>query len=229
MIDCKTLSLPETVVCSRFGPPLVWSNLHAVGIKHWLGDCWPTKQTSKLKHIFMKTQLLIIALSILLPLPAFAAPANPEGTFASCTSTSSFAHSRASYEEEGGQFDGDEGEPSEPGEEMTICTVPVDDVATVSKIEGEFNISIATWGSNTHSCYYEGKAILDGDTLTSEEKIDDFDDGKPGLCKVTLEYLDDNTVTVDTDGDACRSFCGGRAWGLGIEKAVRTDPKDVKP
>lgn len=177
----------------------------------------------------MRTQLFIIALSIFLPSSAFAAITNPEGTFASRTSTSILAHSRASCEEEGGELDGDEGESSEPGEEMTICTVPVDDVATVSRIEGELHISIATWGSNAHSCYYEGKAILDGDTLTSEEKIDDFDDGKPGLCKVTLEYLNDNAVTVDTDGDACRSFCGGRAWGLGIEKAVRTEPKDVKP
>lgn len=181
----------------------------------------------------MRTPQLLLAFSLFVTLPAFAAPANPEGVFASRTSTWYFAESREACLKNGGEPLGDEegDKKEEPKEEEPMpveCVIPVDDTATVSKENGALKLSITTWGSNTHSCNYEGKATLTGDILTSEEKIDDFEDGKPGFCKITVKYLDDNTVTVDSEGDACRWFCGARAFGLGIEKAMRTDPKDVK-
>lgn len=181
----------------------------------------------------MKTPLL--ALSLL----AFSANAfavsQPEGVFASRTATWYFAESRDACLKNGGkplgEEDGDKQESVKADEEEPSpveCVIPVDDTATVTKENGELKLAITTWGSNTHSCNYEGKASLAGNVLTSEEKIDDFEDGKPGYCKITVKYLDENTVSVDADGEACRWFCGARAWGLGIEKAVRTDPKDVK-
>lgn len=186
----------------------------------------------------MKTPLLFalsVATSLALPVLAFSAPAQPEGTFASRTATWYFAESAESCRKNGGNPMGEEDDnqdkkeqPKEEEPSPVECVIPVDDVATVEKKDGALNLSITTWGSNTHSCNYEGKATLTGDKLISEEKIDDAEDGKPGFCRVIVQYLDENTVTVDTEGNACRYFCGARAFGLGIEKAVRTDPKDIK-
>lgn len=180
----------------------------------------------------MKTPLFL--LTALLSANAFAVT-QPEGTFASRTSTWYFAESREACLRDGGQpmgeEEGDQQGAARTGEEEPSpveCVVPADDTATVTKENGKLKLAITTWGSNTHSCNYEGAATLTGNVLTSEEKIEDFEDGKPGFCKLTVKYLDENSVSVDAEGDACRWFCGARAWGLSIEKAVRTDPKDVK-
>ena len=182
----------------------------------------------------MKTPVLTLTL-LILSTNAFAV-SQPEGTFASRTATWYFAESREACLKSGGKPMGEDDEggqkeevKADEEEPMPVeCVIPVDDTATVTRENGELKLAITTWGSNTHSCNYEGKATLAGNVLTSEERIDDSEDGKPRFCKVTVKYLDENTVTVDADAEACRWFCGARAWGLGIEKALRTDPKDVK-
>lgn len=165
--------------------------------------------------------IFLLMHALLMTNPALAATKQVEGLYAEPTHTWYFAESRKSCLEDGGKpidqedttVTGGEGEEMDGPIE---CIVPADNTVTVEKSENDYQLSITTWGSNTHSCNFEGKAKLDGDILVSEENI-----MEEGICRIEVKFLTADSVTVSSTGDSCRLLCGARAWGLDIAEAIR--------
>lgn len=158
----------------------------------------------------MKLSLLSLAI---LSLSTSVQAANLEGLFLSPTTTWVFTD-KAECDDAKGTFE------SIDGEERGICYFETQNTVEVKKSADAYQMEVTTWGGNTHSCYYEGKATLVEGKLVSETKVDDLDEGK-NTCKLTLTYGDENTLSVSEEGDACRWFCGARGPGLSIDKAMR--------
>jgi|GEM_PF-4573163 len=161
----------------------------------------------------MKTLLLSLCF---LPALASANAIELPGIFLSPSQTFDMSPNEEACKENGGKWSGDV--PDEG-----ICVYSVDDTVTVSHTDGAYYIDITTWGSNGHTCNYEGKAELVGNTLVSESRSEFADEGEDATCKIVVSYLDANSVSVsEAEGSrGCRYWCGARAFGFGIEKATR--------
>ncbi|NCN28361.1 hypothetical protein GW915_12400 [bacterium] len=101
-----------------------------------------------------------------------------------------------------------------------VCVVEVEDIVELQKqnASNRYVVSVSTWGSNLHSCNFEGIGKLQGNQIISRE-TSGFEDGQ--YCTVAVNLIDAETVNVVATGDDCRNFCGARAWGLSIEEAKR--------
>ncbi|MCO5142040.1 MAG: hypothetical protein M9962_03000 [Oligoflexia bacterium] len=140
------------------------------------------------------------------------------GTFSEPTQTFVVGYEdQASCDSDGGQWD----------TEMEMCFFDAENTVELKEENGKIKLLVDTIGSNAHSCSFEGEAVQ---TTASQfvSKVDstEYDQDENGnwveipvVCEVTVDFLDENSVTVDNNGK-CREFCGMRAW-LSVDKATR--------
>lgn len=99
-----------------------------------------------------------------------------------------------------------------------------DDVNVRRAANGIYTVEVTTVTTNAHTCDFEGQGEFtnEGTILAraaSERWSDERQEWEAGECRVTLSYLDGDTVDVTPEGD-CSYFCGMRA-GLEIRGAKR--------
>lgn len=99
--------------------------------------------------------------------------------------------------------------------EMELCFFFVDNEVVVSGNANGYTMTVATWGSNAHSCVFEGPATkVLPNALVSEvpTEIYEYETGEwvPATCEVTVNYGEPETIDVTTNGN-CQEFCGMRA------------------
>jgi hypothetical protein len=133
-----------------------------------------------------------------------------EGFFVSPTKTFYYVEDPEDCRADGGTY------------EDGMCVIDIDDTVTIVAIDKKtFDVSVTTWGSNTHSCNFEekGKLVSKNEILA----IGVFDNGEDGTekCRLRIRYKNNNQISVRATDRACRYYCGARAWGLGIKKATR--------
>ena len=98
--------------------------------------------------------------------------------------------------------------------DMELCFFDIEQIVEVTGSSQGYNVVVATWGSNAHSCVFEG-AVTEvlPNALVSKVPTEVYENGTfvPGVCEVTVTYENDVTVNVSTNGK-CQTFCGARAW-----------------
>ena len=98
--------------------------------------------------------------------------------------------------------------------EMEMCFFDIENTVEVSGDSQGYKLVVATWGSNAHSCVFEGQVTqVLPQALVSEVPTEVYRDGEfvPAVCEVTVNYENDETVNVSTNGN-CQEWCGARAW-----------------
>ncbi len=133
-----------------------------------------------------------------------------EGNFVSPTKTFYHSEDPDDCKADGGTY------------EDGMCIIDIDDTVDVVALSNKtFDVSVTTWGSNTHSCNFEEKGKL----LSRREilAVGYFDNGEDGVekCRLKIRYKNNNQISVTAKDKACRYYCGARAWGLSIKKATR--------
>jgi hypothetical protein len=95
-----------------------------------------------------------------------------------------------------------------------MCFFDIENTVEVSGDSQGYKLVVATWGSNAHSCVFEGQVTqVLPQALVSEVPTEVYRDGDfvPAVCEVTVSYENDETVNVSTNGN-CQEWCGARAW-----------------
>lgn len=118
--------------------------------------------------------------------------------------------------------DADKGEWSDRG-----CLFQVADTVSVKQDaqNGAYSVEISTLASNAHLCSFEADAVvMNKNMLLATAIVDVYDNDSDKVskevCAVGIEYLDYDTVSVQTNGKCRQYYCGARA-GLEIDRAER--------
>lgn len=150
--------------------------------------------------------LLVLSSFLSLSLKANAElPLSKSGIFKDQYPVKSYGYSDAkSCEKDGGIFDGSACLFLEGGSVVEINKL----------IDGRYNLSISSVGTNLHFCDYEGLAFdLSDKEIFSKDKSN---------CEITIKFVNDSTLRVKTNGQ-CQDYCGVNMT-LDIEKAIRFSP-----
>ena len=101
----------------------------------------------------------------------------------------------------------------------------VADTVVIAKPKKYYKVNVETITTNAHQCSFEatnGK-LVNSRKLVSSQPSTIYKDNKPiaSKCVVTVNYNDNNSVSVTTNGyEECAEFCGANA-SLEIEKAIK--------
>jgi len=138
---------------------------------------------------------------------------DPTGTWAEPTTTYMVGYDGTSCPADGGSWAEDR------------CLFASTNTATFTPTgqDGVWTVQIDTIGANAHLCSLEGEARQSDGVLVVSAPTEVYDAESDSFREAACAFpvrIDGGTLSFEGDGEACRSFCGARAY-LGISAARR--------
>lgn len=163
-------------------------------------------------------KLTLIAMTLAFSLSALAAPIT--GRYELKNDIGDYTASKSDCAEGLGKWTKDGG--------IKLCVSEVANFVQVSKTRQGYKIHVETYGSNMHSCMYDGAAVLLHNKLESKTKNVSYfnyntNRSAVGTCIVSAKLEDNGTMTLSDNGK-CVEFCGANAW-LNAEGLVKIPTK----